>query len=260
MAQSKGARAILVTWHGAVIIVVQSLVFGLATLPALLFWESFRRLPLPNPDWLPFVRAVLVAMSLIPAYLIFAITLMALSAGTCRLLRWRTESGSYSLHEINPKLVKWAAYNASINVVRTFAGEALRATPLWTAYLRWNGAKIGQGVYVNTARLFDHNLLVLEDKAVVGGDAKLIAHLVEDGQVKAYPVILRRRAVIGVNTVISPGVEVGENSAVGAMSFVPKHVKIPANEIWGGVPARPIKQVVSVGEEEPPQPGIPVQS
>lgn len=260
MAQTKAQRVALKTWYGALIIAVESLVFGIATLPALLFWESFRSLPLPTPDWLPYVRAVLVAMSLIPAYLIFAIALMALSAGSCRLLRWRTEPGVYSLHEVNPKLVRWAAYNASINVVRIFAGEALRATPLWTTYLKWNGAQIGRGVYVNSARLFDHNLLVFEDRVVVGGDAKMIAHLVEDGHVKAYPVILRRRAVIGVNTVISPGVEVGENSAVGAMSFVPKHQKIPANEIWGGVPAKPIKQVVAVGEHEPPQPGVPAAS
>lgn len=246
--------------HGTSIIVVQSLVFGIATLPALLFWNSFRALPLPSPAWLPYVSAVLVAMSLIPAYLIFAICLMALSAGSCRLLGWRTEPGVYSLEEINPKLVKWAAYNASINVVRIFAGEALRATPLWTVYLKWNGAKIGKGVYVNTARLFDHNLLQLDDRTVVGGDAKMIAHLVEGGKVKAYPVILRRRSVIGVNAVISPGVEIGENSAVGAMSFVPKHVKIPANEIWGGVPARPIKQLVTMDEAEPPQPGIPISS
>jgi len=109
-------------------------------------------------------------------------------------------------------------------------------------------------VYVNTARLFDHNLLVMEDRAVVGGDAKLIAHLAEKGMIKAETVILRRRAVVGVNAVVGPGVEIGENSAVGAMSFVPKGTKIPANEVWGGVPARLVKRY---DEDKPRQPGIP---
>lgn len=247
-------------WAGTVLVVLVSLVFGLSVLPALLFWESIRALPLPNPSWLPIVRSVLVAMSLIPAYLIFCIVLMALNAALCRLLGWRTTPGVYSSHDYSPALVRWASYNASINVVRLFAGEALRATPLWTLYLKWNGAKIGKGVYVNSARLFDHNLLDLGEKAVVGGDAKLIAHLVEGGEVRAYPVVLGKRAVVGVNAVISPGVEIGDRSAVGAMSFVPKHQKIPANEIWGGVPAKLIKQVVAVDEGTHVQPGMPIAS
>jgi len=37
-------------------------------------------------------------------------------------------------------------------------------------------------------------------------------------------------------------VEFDENCAVGAMSFVPKYHKIPAYEVWGGVPAQFIKR------------------
>jgi acetyltransferase-like isoleucine patch superfamily enzyme len=134
----------------------------------------------------------------------------------------------------------------------------MRATPLWTYYLKANGAKIGPGVYVNTARLNDHNLLVLEEKAVVGGDAKLIAHVFERGVIKAERVIMRKRAVLGINSVVGPGVEIGENSAVGAMSFVPKGTRIPANETWGGVPARLIKRFDEREAETKGQPGIPI--
>jgi acetyltransferase-like isoleucine patch superfamily enzyme len=134
----------------------------------------------------------------------------------------------------------------------------MRVTPFWTMYLKANGAKIGPKVYVNTARLNDHNLLILEERAVVGGDAKLIAHLAEKGMIKAEPVILRKRAVIGINSVVGPGVEIGEGSAVGAMSFVPKGTKIPPNQAWGGVPARPIKQYEEGEFERKGQPGIPV--
>jgi acetyltransferase-like isoleucine patch superfamily enzyme len=111
---------------------------------------------------------------------------------------------------------------------------------------------------VNTARLNDHNLLVLEDKAVVGGDAKLVAHLVEQGRVKAWPVRVGKRAVIGINTVIGPGVEIGDGSAVGAMSFVPKGTRIPPDEAWGGVPAHPIKHYEADEFEKKGQPGIPI--
>lgn len=232
----------------------QSLLVGLASLPTLLFWQLITVKSRGVLFLDPYGRYVLVAMSLIPAYLIFSASLMFLSAGWNRLVGWRTEPGEYEIHEYSWKVIRWASYNASINVVRIFCGEAMRSTPLWTYYLKANGAKIAKGVYVNTARLFDHNLLVLHEKAVVGGDAKLIAHLVEGGKIKAQPVVVGRRAVVGINSVVGPGVEIGDNSAVGAMSFVPKGTKIPANEAWGGVPARLIKKY---DEDKNVQPGIP---
>lgn len=250
-------RARVITW-GSILLLSQSVLFGLAVLPALGFWQFVREATRGFPFFDPYGWYVIVATSLIPAYLIFSIALMFLSAGWNRLMRWRTEAGEYRIHDYDMRVIRWACYNASISVVRIFCGEALRTTLFWTAYLKANGAKIGKGVYVNTARLNDHNLLVLEEKAVVGGDAKLIAHLAEKGLIKAMPVVLRRHAVVGVNSVIGPGVEIGEGSAVGAMSFVPKGTKIPPNQAWGGVPARPIKQYEDHEFEKKGQPGIPI--
>ncbi len=241
---------------GAILLVSQSIIFGLAILPALLFWQVIFNTSKGVAFLEPYGRYVLVAMSLIPAYLIFAIFLMFISAGWNRLMRWRTEPGEYPIYDYSWKVVRWASYNASISVVRIFAGEPMRSTPFWTLYLKANGAKIGKNVYVNTARLNDHNLLILKDRAVVGGDAKLIAHLAESGKIKAQHVILNERAVIGINSVIGPGVEVGAGSAVGAMSFVPKGTKIPPNQIWGGVPAKLVKEYA----EEHAQPGIPAMN
>jgi len=245
------------TLGGALLIVSQSLIFGLATLPALLFWQAVRNWTRGFAFFDPYGWYTLVATSIIPAYLIFAMALMYMSAGWNRLVGWRTEPGEYAIHDYSWTVIKWGSYNASINVVRVFVGEALRSTPMWTAYLKANGADIGKGVYVNTARLFDHNLLHLKERAVVGGDAKLIAHLAEGGMIKANPVILGARAVVGVNSVIGPGVEVGHDSAVGAMSFVPKGTIIPPNQAWGGVPARLIKVYEDNHFELEGQPGIP---
>lgn len=251
-------KIVRVTLGGSLLFVSQSLIFGLAVLPALSFWQFVRE---ATRGWGPFGLTgwyVIVATSLIPAYMIFSIALMFISAGWNRLVRWRTTPGEFPLHDYSWTVVRWGCYNASISVVRIFCGEAMRATPIWMYYLRANGAKLGPGVYVNTAKLNDHNLLVMEEKSVVGGDAKLVAHLVEKGKLKADPVILRKRAVVGINTVIGPGVEIGEGSAVGAMSFVPKGTKIPPNEAWGGVPARVIKRYEEHEFERKGQPGIPI--
>ncbi len=244
-------------WSILVLMTTQSLVFALASLPALAFWRWASKL---NPPLIhDYAGSFMVAVSLIPSYFIFCLGLMYLSAGVNRLLRWRTEPGEYSVQTLNSKLIRWGSYNASIQLVRIFAGEFMRTGPFWTWYLKANGAKIGKHVYVNSTRLFDHNLITIGDKAVVGGDAKLIAHLVERGVVKADPVHIGRGAVIGVNSVIGPGVTVGDRSAVGAMSFVPKGFTIPPNEAWGGVPVHRLK---SYGEDEDydadHKPGVPV--
>jgi maltose O-acetyltransferase len=46
-------------------------------------------------------------------------------------------------------------------------------------------------------------------------------------------------AWIGANVFIGPGISIGANSVVGANAVVTSNV--PANEVWAGVPARPIR-------------------
>ena len=46
---------------------------------------------------------------------------------------------------------------------------------------------------------------------------------------------------VGANSVLLPGITIGDNSLVAAGSVVSRDV--PANEIWGGVPARKLKDV-----------------
>lgn len=50
-------------------------------------------------------------------------------------------------------------------------------------------------------------------------------------------VILRRHVIVGTGSVILPGVEIGEGSAVGALSLVNK--SLPSWKICLGIPARP---------------------
>lgn len=58
---------------------------------------------------------------------------------------------------------------------------------------------------------------------------------------KSAPVIIEKNAFIGAHSTILKGVTIGENSIVGACSLVSR--SIPANEIWGGNPAKFIKKI-----------------
>lgn len=57
--------------------------------------------------------------------------------------------------------------------------------------------------------------------------------------VKTAPVRIEKQAFIGLNSVIMPGVIVGEGAIVGACSFV--NADIPPYKIAVGVPAKPVK-------------------
>ena len=58
---------------------------------------------------------------------------------------------------------------------------------------------------------------------------------------KEGEVRLEKGCSIGTHSVVMPGVSVGENSVVGAFSFV--NSDIPANVVAVGVPARVIRQI-----------------
>ncbi len=79
--------------------------------------------------------------------------------------------------------------------------------------------------------------IVLEDDVQIGGGVKIYSVNTIDGT--NGMVTIKRNARIGANSVILPGVTIGEDAVVGALSLVKDDV--PASEVWGGVPARRIK-------------------
>jgi len=65
--------------------------------------------------------------------------------------------------------------------------------------------------------------------------------IVEFRETKKGEVILKKNCGIGSHSVIMPGVTIGENSIVGAFSFVNKDV--PDNMLAFGIPAKIIKKI-----------------
>jgi acetyltransferase-like isoleucine patch superfamily enzyme len=221
----------------ATVFVVESTVLGLAVLPAVAFWTwHFRWIGLD-----PWLRVVLLAMAFVPAYLVFAAGLMAYSALATRVLGWRTRAGlATRLADFDWPLLDWGRYLVTTHVVRLFAGAVFRSTPVWTMYMRLNGARIGRGVWVNSLSLMDHNLLELGDFSVVGSDVHMSGHLVENGTLVTAPVRVGARATIGIASVITLGAEIGDGAQVGALSVVPKFQKLDAGGVFAGAPVRRI--------------------
>jgi acetyltransferase-like isoleucine patch superfamily enzyme len=232
------AVVIRVAWAVLSVIVVETLIFGASMLPALWFWTW--ALSWATPPW-PLVRPFVLSMSLVPAYLVFAITLVMLSALLTRVLGWRTaDGGAWRLADLEWGLLNWSRYMVSTHVVRVLVGTFFRSSPLWTWYLRLNGAQIGRGVYINSLSISDHNMLEFGEGVVIGESVHLSGHTVEGGVVKTGRVRLARGVTVGLGSMIGIGVEAGERCQIGALSVVPKYTRLEPGAVYAGVPVRKI--------------------
>jgi len=117
--------------------------------------------------------------------------------------------------------------------------EAAPTKYRWTVWHKKNlklgkYTDIGAFTYINAK-----NGVVIEDEVQVGSHCSLYSVSTMDG--KEGPVTLKKNCRIGSHSVIMPGVTVGENSVVGAFSFVNKD--IPSHCLALGVPAKKIRRI-----------------
>lgn len=81
--------------------------------------------------------------------------------------------------------------------------------------------------------------VIIEDYVQIGSHCSIYSESTIDN--KHGKVVIRRNARIGSHSVVMPGVTIGENSIVGAFSFVNKD--IPPNVVAYGIPARIIRKL-----------------
>ena len=81
--------------------------------------------------------------------------------------------------------------------------------------------------------------VVIEDYVQIGSHCSIYSISTIDN--KKGKVIIRKNARIGSHSVVMPGVEIGENSIIGAFSFVNKN--IPSNTLAYGIPVKIIRKL-----------------
>lgn len=96
------------------------------------------------------------------------------------------------------------------------------------------GVDIGAFVYINATKG-----VIIEDGVQIGGGTKIYSLSTIDN--KEGKVVLKKNCKIGAQSVIMPGVIVGENSIIGAFSFVNK--SIPDSVVAFGIPVKIIKKI-----------------
>ncbi len=236
------ARRARVGWAVLSILLTESVILGLAVLPAVSFWTWMYDWNV-IPDW---AQVLAMAMAFVPAYLLFAVSILLYSALAARVFGWRTRPGlNERLADMSWPVLDWGRYLVTIHVARLFAGAVFRSTPVWTMYLRLNGARIGRGSWVNSLKLMDHSLLAFGNQVVIGSDASVSGHIIERGMLRTAPVSLADRVTIGINSVVGIGTTVGHDTQVGALSVVPKFSELKAGAVYAGAPVRLISAAAS---------------
>lgn len=96
---------------------------------------------------------------------------------------------------------------------------------------------LGYGVSIDTTFCelisIGNNCTITSKVHILAHDASTKKHL---GYTKIGRVDIGNDVFIGVGTIILPGVKIGDNVIIAAGSVITK--SIPANEVWGGNPAK----------------------
>jgi len=82
------------------------------------------------------------------------------------------------------------------------------------------------------------NPVIIEDEVTVGH------------QVTLHGCVIRKRALIGMGSIILDGAEIGEGAFIGAGSLVPPGKKIPPNCLAMGRPAKVVREVTPDDRED----------
>lgn len=93
---------------------------------------------------------------------------------------------------------------------------------------------IGAFTYINA-----RSVVEIEDNVQIGSHCSIYSESTIDG--KKGKVLIKKNAKIGSHSVVMPNTTIGENSVIGAFSFVNKD--IPNNVIVFGVPAKVVKKL-----------------
>lgn len=107
--------------------------------------------------------------------------------------------------------------------------------------------KLGYKTYICAFTFINaQNGVVIEDDVQIGSHCSI--YTISTIDEKEGKVVLKKNCKIGSHSIVMPSVTVGENSIIGAHSFVNKN--IPANVVAYGIPARIVRKINSTDKKK----------
>ena len=141
----------------------------------------------------------------------------------------------------------------------------LLTSQLRISYLKLKGITIGKDTYISPKAYIDAHKgakVFIGENCYITRNVVILSHTdtyrggpaglwIEKGAGRiSKDVVFGNNVFIGVNSVILPGVTIGDNAVIGALSLVDKD--IPANTVWAGIPAKQISTLEEMIKKEFP--------
>ncbi|MFD8141794.1 Pls/PosA family non-ribosomal peptide synthetase [Streptomyces sp. NPDC059708] len=125
-------------------------------------------------------------------------------------------------------------------LIRTSPVRLFTGSPLYTAYLRALGARIGRDVAIFSTHIpVCTDLLTVGDRAVIRKDVLFSCYRAHDGLIQTGPVTLGDDVVVGEQAVLDINTSMGARAQLGHASSLHAGQSVPAGESWHGSPAEP---------------------
>lgn len=112
------------------------------------------------------------------------------------------------------------------------------------------GAKLGTNSY-SAGTILDPPLTRVGDNCIIGHDAVLFSHAVEGDDLSLAPIVIGNNVTIGAKAVIQPGVVIEDGAIVAVNAVVSKGTHVGRGELWGGIPARRLRDIAVAGGHKP---------
>ncbi|MEW6121680.1 MAG: Pls/PosA family non-ribosomal peptide synthetase [Pseudomonadota bacterium] len=181
-------------------------------------------------EFLPTFIAACVACSFILAGVVLAIKWLLMGtykAGNYGLWSWR------ALRTEAMTTLYWGTAGRILL-------DALRGTPMLPWALRLFGAKIGEGVFMDSTDITEFDCVSIGDYAAINATSNLQTHLFEDRVMKIGHIAIGKGVSIGALTTVLYDTKVGDYAELGVLTIVMKGEAIPGNTRWAGAPAQPM--------------------
>ena len=213
-----------------------AVILGLALFPMIFFFYAVWKWMGIYAVWL---KILALSFSAAFGYFLFGTALIFLCVAAKNILGFKIAPGLFTIH--SRECLRWMGYNSLILLANAAFLDVLRLSPFQTLFYRLMGAKIGEGVNINTAGLADLSMLEIGDNVLIGGGVALICHASERGFIRLAPTKIGSNVSIGLASVILPDCEIGDGASIAPCSFLPKGTKIPPKGLWGGNPVKDLR-------------------
>ena len=119
---------------------------------------------------------------------------------------------------------------------------AFNGTPLKNVLWRLAGVRIGRRVFDDGFRAPERTFTTIGDDCTLNIDSVIQCHSQEDGGFKSDRSVIGAGCTLGVGAWVHYGVTVGDGTVLVAGSFLMKGEEVPPHALWGGNPAKEIRE------------------